>query len=131
MTMLETRLREAGHAEAMPSSPDPEVPEQPKRRRFSAAYKARVLAEADACSERGQIGSLLRREGLYSSHLSAWRKQRDQGAPRAPGRAASSVLFEAPGAGHRAQRVMVLGYHQAAGAGQMDQLPPLRDPGRV
>ena len=73
MTMLATRLREAGHAEAMPSSPDPEVPEQPKRRRFSAAYKARVLAEADACSERGQIGSLLRREGLYSSHLTAWR----------------------------------------------------------
>ena len=86
MTMLETRLREAGHAEAMPSSPDPEVPEQPKRRRFSAAYKARILAEADACSERGQIGSLLRREGLYSSHLSAWHKQRDQGALQALGR---------------------------------------------
>ena len=71
MTMLATRLREAGRAEAMPSPADPEVAEQPKRRRFSAAYKARILAEADACSERGQIGSLLRREGLYSSHLSA------------------------------------------------------------
>jgi len=86
MTMLATRLREAGRAEAMPSPADPEVAEQPKRRRFSAAYKARVLAEADACSERGQIGSLLRREGLYSSHLSAWRKQRDQGALQALGR---------------------------------------------
>ena len=86
MTMLETRLREAGRAEALPTPADPEVPEQPKRRRFSAAYKARILAEADTCSERGQIGSLLRREGLYSSHLSAWGKQRDQGALQALGR---------------------------------------------
>jgi len=86
MTMLVTRLRESGHVEATPSPPDPEVPEQPKRRGFSAAYKAGILAEADACSERGQIGSLLRREGLYSSHLSAWRKQRDQGALQALGR---------------------------------------------
>ena len=86
MTMLVTRLREAGHVATMPSPPDPEVAEQPKRRRFSAAYKAGILAEADACRERGQIGSLLRREGLYSSHLSAWRKQRDQGALQALGR---------------------------------------------
>lgn len=47
-----------------------------ERRHFSAEYKARILAEADACAERGQIGALLRREGLYSSHLDKWRKQR-------------------------------------------------------
>jgi transposase-like protein len=49
-----------------------------QRRRFTAAYKRQIVKEADACSERGQIGALLRREGLYSSQLSAWRKQRDQ-----------------------------------------------------
>jgi transposase len=59
--------------------PDPEVVPRAKRRRFSAEYKLRILEEADACSERGQIGSLLRREGLYSSHLTTWRRQREQG----------------------------------------------------
>jgi hypothetical protein len=49
--------------------PDPEVIPQAKRRRFSTEYKLRILEEADARTERGQIGSLLRREGLYSSHL--------------------------------------------------------------
>jgi len=50
-----------------------------KRRKFSAEYKVRILEEADRCTERGEIGALLRREGLYSSHLSTWRRQRDQG----------------------------------------------------
>ena len=59
--------------------PDPEVVARAKRRRFSAEYKLRILEEAAACSERGQIGSLLRREGLYSSHLTTWRHQREQG----------------------------------------------------
>ena len=59
--------------------PDPEVVPQAKRRYFSAEYKLRILEEAEACSERGQIGSLLRREGLYSSHLATWRQQREQG----------------------------------------------------
>ena len=59
--------------------PDPEVVPRAKRRRFSAEYKLRILEEAEACSERGQIGSLLRREGLYSSHLTTWRHQRKQG----------------------------------------------------
>lgn len=49
--------------------PDPEVVPQARRRRFTAAYKLRILEEADQCSERGQIGALLRREGLYSSNL--------------------------------------------------------------
>ena len=59
--------------------PDPEVVPRAKRRRFSAEYKLRILEEAEVCSERGQIGSLLRREGLYSSHLTTWRHQREQG----------------------------------------------------
>ena len=58
---------------------DPEVVPRAKRRRFSAEYKLRILEEVDACSEAGQIGSLLRREGLYSSHLTTWRRQRAQG----------------------------------------------------
>src|ERR671914_1375344 len=58
--------------------PDPEVPEKAQRRQFSAAYKQRILEEADCCTELGQIGALLRREGLYSSHLSTWRSQREQ-----------------------------------------------------
>lgn len=52
---------------------------QSKRRRFSVAYKLRILAEADASAIPGQIGALLRREGLYSSNLSAWRHQREAG----------------------------------------------------
>ena len=59
--------------------PDPEVMPKARRRRFSAEYKLRVLTEADACTQHGEIGALLRREGLYSSHLDKWRKQRDQG----------------------------------------------------
>lgn len=59
---------------------DPEVVPRAKRRTFSAAYKLRILAEADACTERGAIGALLRREGLYSSHLDKWRTQRKRGA---------------------------------------------------
>jgi len=51
----------------------------PKRRIYSASFKLRVLAEADACAIPGQIAALLRREGLYSSHLTYWRHQRDQG----------------------------------------------------
>ena len=59
--------------------PDPEVMPQAKRRRFGAEYKLRVLAEADSCTQHGEIGALLRREGLYSSHLTTWRKQREEG----------------------------------------------------
>ena len=58
--------------------PDPAVLERPERRRFTAAYKLRILREADE-SEPGQLGALLRREGLYASHLTAWRKQRHEG----------------------------------------------------
>ena len=57
----------------------PEVPQRPVRRRFDAAYKLRILEEADRCTQPGQRGQLLRREGFYSSHLSTWRQQREQG----------------------------------------------------
>ncbi|HYB31047.1 MAG TPA: hypothetical protein VEF89_30930 [Solirubrobacteraceae bacterium] len=60
--------------------PDPELVEQAKRRSFTAEYKAQVLAEADACVRPGEVGALLRREGLYTSHLAYWRKQRKDGA---------------------------------------------------
>ncbi len=60
-------------------TPSTEVPEKPVRRRFSTEYKLRILAETDACTEMGQIGELLRREGLYASILSTWRSQRKEG----------------------------------------------------
>ena len=60
--------------------PDPEVVPKAKRRKFSAEYKRRILREADACRKPGEIGALLRREGLYSSLLSDWRRQREAGA---------------------------------------------------
>ena len=59
--------------------PDPEVVPKAKRRKFSAEYKRRILEEADNCTESGHVGALLRREGLYSSHLSTWRRQRGRG----------------------------------------------------
>jgi transposase len=60
--------------------PDPEVAAKPTRRRFTAEYKLRVLREAESQREPGAIGALLRREGLYSTHLTAWRRQREGGA---------------------------------------------------
>lgn len=59
--------------------PDPEVVPKAKRRTFTAEYKLRIVQEAEACSEPGQIGALLRREGLYWSHLDKWRKLRTRG----------------------------------------------------
>ena len=59
--------------------PETEVVPQTKRRQFSSAYKLRILAEADACTQPGKIGSLLRREGLYSSYLVNWRRQLQRG----------------------------------------------------
>jgi transposase len=70
----------AGGRAAPEGVPDPELVEQAKRRRFTAEYKARILAEADACTRSGEVGELLRREGLYTSHLTYWRKQRKDGA---------------------------------------------------
>jgi transposase len=61
------------------SPPDPEVPEKKPRRKFTAKYKLQILKEADACTEPGQLGALLRSKGLYSSNLTTWRRQRDEG----------------------------------------------------
>lgn len=76
-----------------PEQPDPEVLPKAARRRFSAEYKRRILEKADRCVEPGELGALLRREGLYSSHLSNWRRQREDGglsalAPQKRGRKA-------------------------------------------
>ena len=81
--------------------PEPEVAAKPQRRRFSAAYKADILRQADACAPgTGELGALLRREGLYSSHLSAWRALREEGAlgalrPKKRGRKPSPTTQEA------------------------------------
>lgn len=63
--------------------PDPEVSQIAKRRRFSADYKLNILRQADTCSQSGDISALLRREGLYASHLSTWRRQRNAGSLQA------------------------------------------------
>jgi transposase len=76
MLTTQAQLNGQVHADAMP---DPEVPERPVRRRFSAQYKLDILAEIDT-TEPGGIGAILRREGLYSSHLVDWRRARDRGA---------------------------------------------------
>ena len=60
--------------------PDPEVSERAARRRFTAEYKLRVLRQADAGAGPGEVGALLRREGLYSSHLASWRAARREGS---------------------------------------------------
>ena len=80
-----------GRDSLVSSSPDPEVPEKKPRRKFTAKYKLRVLAEADTFTRPGQLGALLRREGLYSSNLITWRRQREKGilkamAPKKRGR---------------------------------------------
>ena len=65
----------SGGAPSRGPEPDPEVPERAQRRQFTAEYKESIVREADACRAPGEIGALLRREGLYSSHLVAWRRQ--------------------------------------------------------
>jgi transposase-like protein len=89
-TTIDRRFAARQDSGAMTSTtpPDPEVPERSaSRRQFSAKYKARILAEYDAV-DRSARGALLRREGLYSSLISTWRQQRDQGAHEALGRPA-------------------------------------------
>ncbi|MCP4003227.1 MAG: transposase [bacterium] len=76
---VEERSDEAPSA-GVDAVPDPQVIAKPKRRRFTAEYRLRILEEADRCTGAGEVGQLLRREGLYSSHLANWRKARDEGA---------------------------------------------------
>ncbi len=73
----------ANNAASLPVVPDPEVSAKPKRRRFTSAYKARIVEKALACTEPGEIGALLRREGLHSSALTLWRRQYKTGALKA------------------------------------------------
>ena len=90
-------LSETESAESQPSTlrvPDPEVTGKAARRRFTAKYKLSILQQIDACTRPGSKGALLRREGLYSSNLNAWRRQRDEGtlealAPKQRGRKAA------------------------------------------
>ena len=81
--------------------PDPEVVAMAERRRFTAKEKLRILEEAEACTEPGEIGALVRREGIYSSYLSRWRQARDRGQltalsskQRGPKRSADKALAE-------------------------------------
>ena len=69
----------AGASHARPTS-DPEVVAKPKRRKFTAQYRLRILEEAESCTQPGEVGRLLRREGLYSSHLTEWRRARREGS---------------------------------------------------
>ena len=76
----EERGDEAPRAGRPRPGPDPEVVAKPKRRQFSAEYGLRILDEAERCTRRGEVGRPLRHEGLYSSHLTAWRKARPSGS---------------------------------------------------
>ena len=87
----------SGHT---PAAPDPEVAAIAKRRQFSSKEKRRILAAADRCNEAGAIGALLRREGIYSSQLATWRRQRAAAEhvalePRTRGRKADPSIAEA------------------------------------
>ena len=67
------------HSDGVVVSSDPEVSAKASRRRFTAEYKLSILKAADSCTEPGSLGALLRREGLYSSNLNTWKRQRDRG----------------------------------------------------
>lgn len=72
--------KEIDLAQGVEAAPDPELVERARRRRFTAEYKLRILREADVCGKPGEVGALLRREGLYSSLLTEWRRQRERGS---------------------------------------------------
>jgi transposase len=86
MSATMTQVPASGQAGSGEDIPDPQVPERARRRTYTARYKRDVLAEYDGCDRAGR-GALLRREGLYTSLISAWREQRDKGALEALGRA--------------------------------------------
>lgn len=92
--------RATGGATSIAPPPNPEVAATAKRRQFSASQRRRILAEAERCTEPGQIGALLRREGIYSSNLTTWRKQRKAAElaalqPQKRGRKADPAIAEA------------------------------------
>ena len=78
--------------DVVPVVPDSEVPARHARRRFTTAYKLAILRRADACARHGELGALLRAEGLYSSHLITWRQQRETGLrPKTRGRKPTAI----------------------------------------
>ena len=79
-TPLPEEPERSGGSSGRGRGPDPEVLAKGQRRQFTAEYKLKILEEADACTEPGAIAALIRREGLYSSHLSSWRQARRSGA---------------------------------------------------
>jgi len=80
MSLLQKKGAEGNGAGDPMRAPNPELVERPRRRRFTAEYKLGILREVDGLTGFGEVGALLRREGLYSSHLTTWRRQRDEGA---------------------------------------------------
>jgi len=86
MAITAALSRPAGHPWPMDTMPDPEVAERPTRRRFTAAYKVAILDAYEAATEPGAKGALLRREGLYSSHVTEWRRLHALGGLKALGR---------------------------------------------
>ena len=78
--MSHDELLTSGNGQLNLTVPNPEVTPKAKRRTFSAEYKLRILEEASACRTPAERGALLRREGLYSSHLTHWRRERRDGA---------------------------------------------------
>lgn len=76
MKQNNTKNQEVSKDDAV-ASPNPEVAERPTRRKFTAEYKQRILRQLDACNH-GEVGAVLRREGLYSSHIETWRAQRER-----------------------------------------------------
>lgn len=89
MSSTRTVQRPSGQAGSVDEVPDPQVPERARRRTYTAKYKRDVLAEYEGCDRAGR-GAVLRREGLYTSLISAWRDQRDKGALEALGRPAGA-----------------------------------------
>lgn len=92
--------RATEEAASIAPPPNPEVAATAKRRQFSPSERRRILAAADRCSKNGEVGALLRREGIYSSHLSTWRKQREATEraglePKKRGRQADPAIAEA------------------------------------
>lgn len=93
---------------ASAAAPDPQVAATAKRRKFSGSEKRRIVQEADRCTKPGELGALLRREGIYSSMLASWRKQRTRGeqvalAPRKRGRKPDAGLAQAREVQHLAR----------------------------
>ena len=78
--------------DAVPVAPDSEVAARHVRRRFTTAYKLAILRQADACTRHGELGALLRKEGLYSSHVVTWRRPREHGlTPKTRGRKQTAI----------------------------------------